>query len=213
MQRTGLRVLTVLATAGLGACGDSTGVNVELSEAEAAALAEAVVQAAVFATGSGPSQAPARAGGPQQAPYSSNASVSFVADCPLGGSVHVDGDVEVSGDDATGASRIALDVSHDHEGCVVETEDGVQFRFDGAPGLNLDFVIEADGAGEIGWEGVLAGALDWSNGEREGRCAIALEFGGLISDVANAIEVSLEGSVCRRTVSHSVSLTFDAGAP
>jgi hypothetical protein len=201
----------VIAAAALGACGDSTGIDVELSEAEAAALADAVVQAAIFATGSGPSQ-PAAVGGPQRAPYSSGASVSFMADCPAGGSVDVDGSVAVSGDDATGESRIELNVSHDHEGCIVESDDGVQFTFDGAPHLNFDFVIESDGAGEIGWEGVLAGALEWSNDEREGRCTIALQFGGLISDVESAIEVSLEGSVCSRAVSHSMSLDFETPA-
>jgi hypothetical protein len=204
--------LTVIANAALGACGDSTGVDVELSDAEAVALAEAVVQAAIFATGSGPSQAPAAVGGPQLAPYSSSASVSFAAECPLGGSVDVDGDVQVSGDDATGVSQIELNVTHDHQGCVVETDEGVQFTFDGAPALSFDLVIESDGAGEIGWSGELAGALDWANDEREGRCTIALAFAGLISDVTDVIEVSLEGSVCRRTVSHSVSLGVETPA-
>ena len=50
MKRTKLGVLSLIAAGALVACGDSTGVDVELSDAEAAALAEAVIQAAVFAT-------------------------------------------------------------------------------------------------------------------------------------------------------------------
>ncbi len=212
MRRTSLRILTVLGAVGLGACSDGTGVEVELTEAEAAALAEAVVQATMFTTGTGPAPAPAAVGGPQLAPYSYSESVSFTADCPLGGTVDVDGNVEVSGDDETDEGYIELSVTHDHEGCIVETDDGVEFTFDGAPSLGFDLLIESDGESEIGWSGELVGALDWSNEEHEGRCTIALAFAGSISDVEGAIEVSLEGSVCRRAVSHSWSLTVEEPA-
>jgi hypothetical protein len=205
MKRSKLGVMSLIAAGTLVACGDSTGVEVELSDAEAAALAEAVIQAAVFATATGPA-GPAPVSGPHAAPYSSQADVSFTADCLLGGSVAVDGSVDVSGDDETGAGRIELSVTHDHDGCVVESDNGVVFTFDGAPILGLDLVIESDGQGELGWAGTIAGAVDWATDEREGRCSIALDFAGLVSDVEDAIQISVEGAVCQRAVEVSWSL-------
>jgi hypothetical protein len=207
-----LRLLSLVAGAALGACGESTGVDVELSDVEAAALAEAVMQAAIFATSNG-TAGPALASGPQAAPYSSESNVSFTTECLLGGTVDVDGSVEASGDDETGEGRIELSVTHDHDGCMVASDDGVVFTFDGAPALSLDLVIESDGQSELGWSGTIGGAVDWATDEREGRCTIALAFAGLVSDVENAIEISVEGAVCQRSVELSWSLAVeDPGA-
>ena len=206
-MRTGFRILSVIAAGAFGACGDSTGLDVDLSEAEAAALAEAVMQVAISAT-NGPS-AVASVSGPQAAPYSSEANVSFTADCLLGGTVLVNGTLEVSGDDETGEGRVALSVSHDHAGCVVESENGVVFTFDGAPKLELALVLESDGEGELGWSGTIAGAVDWATDEREGRCTVALAFNGLVSEAESAIEVAVEGAVCQRAVDLSWSLAVE----
>jgi len=202
-----LRLFSLVAGAALGACGESTGVEVDLSEAEAAALAEAVMQAAIFATSNG--TGPALASGPAAAPFSSEGDVSFTAECLLGGTVDVDGSVEASGDDETGEGRIELSVTHDHQGCMVEAENGLVFTFDGAPALSLDLVLETDGESEVGWAGTIGGAVDWATEEREGRCTIALAFGGLVSNVENAIEISVEGQVCRRAVELSWSLSVE----
>lgn len=204
-MRTSIRLLSVVAAGVLGACGDGTGLDAELSEADAAALAEAVMQAAVSTTATGPAAA-APVSGPQAAPYASEASVSFTADCLLGGTVDVDGNIEVSGDDETGEGSLALSVSQNHSGCTVEAENGVVFTFDGAPRLELDLVIATDGVGELGWSGTIAGAVDWATNEREGRCTVALAFSGLVSDVENAIEIAVDGAVCQRAVELSWSL-------
>jgi hypothetical protein len=203
-----LRLLSLVASAALAACGESTGVEIELSEAEAAALAEAVVQSAIVATTNDLS-GPALASGPRPAPYSAEAAVAFTAGCLLGGSVRVDGSVEASGDYETGEGRIELSVTHDHQGCVVEADNGATFTFEGAPALSLDLVIERDGEGELNWAGTIGGAVDWATEEREGRCTVALAFAGLVSDVENAIEISVEGSVCQRAVELSWSLAVE----
>ncbi len=205
MNRTSLRILSVIAAGSLGACSDGTGVEVELSEAEAAALAEAVMQTAIFATANGSGGA-ALASGPLAAPYHSEGDVSFTVECAGGGTVAVNGAVDASGDDETGEGRIELTVTHDHEGCVVESDNGVVFTFDGAPRLALDLVIESDGESELGWSGTVEGAVDWTTDEREGRCSVDLAFAGLISDAEDAIAISVEGEVCRRAVELSWSL-------
>ena len=204
MKRS-LRILSIVAGTALGACGDSTGLDVELSEAEAAALAEAVMQNAIFTTASGPT-GPAQASGPAAAPYSSHMEVSFSAPCESGGTVDVDGEAEVSGDNETGEGRIELSVSHEHQGCVVEADNGVVFTFDGAPRLELDLVIESEGEAEVGWSGTIGGAVDWSTDERVGSCTVALTFSGLVSDAQDLIEISVEGAVCQRSVDLSWSL-------
>jgi hypothetical protein len=208
MKRTSLRVLSVIAAGALGACGNSTDVVVDLSEAEAQALAEAVVQAA-FLTSASEFSNPAPVGGPQMAPFAYDADVSFTAECPVAGTVAVDGSLEASGDDETGAGRIELSVTHDHNGCVIETDDGMVFTFDGAPDVSLGLVLEADGEGQFDWSGVLEGRVAWSNEEREGTCLLALEFGGSVSEVDQSIAVSVEGAVCGAVVEHSWSITLD----
>jgi hypothetical protein len=210
MKRTSLRILSVVAAGALGACGNSTDVEMDLSEAEAQALAEAVVQA-VFVTSASEFSSPAPVGGPQMAPFAYDADVSFTAECPVDGTVAVDGSVDVSGDDETGAGRIELTVTHDHDGCVVETEDGMVFTFDGAPDIDLGLVLEADGEGQFGWSGVLEGRVAWSTEELEGTCQLALEFGGAVSQVDQSIAVSIEGAVCGAVVEHSLSITVDIG--
>jgi hypothetical protein len=207
MRRTNLRVLTVLKAAVLCACGGSTDVVVDLSEAEAAALAEAVVQAAFVTSANAFSDAPAPVG-PAAAPFGFDADVSFTEACPLGGSVDVDGSVGLSGDDETNEGRIELAVRHDHAACVVEADDGTVFTFDGAPSVTLDLVLETDGVGQLDWSGVIEGRLAWSTEEREGTCPIALEFGGTVSEVEQSIAVSVDGTVCRAAVEHSWSLTL-----
>ena len=156
MKRTRLRILSVIAAGALSACSDGTGVEIELSEAEAAALAQAVMQAAILTTATGPN-APAEVGGPALAPYSSELDVSFTADCPLGGTVDVDGQVQASGDDETGEGRIELTVEHEHHGCMVESDEGIVFTFEGSPRLELDLAIESDGQEELGWSGTTSG--------------------------------------------------------
>lgn len=207
MRHATLRVLTLLATSALGACGDSIGVNTDLSEAEAAVLAEAVVQASMLATANGGSGA-APVGGPQAAPYAFSNRVSFTSGCPLGGGVGVTGSVDVSGDTETGQGRIELSVTHEHQGCVVQTDSGILFTFEGSPDLSLDMVLESDGVGEVAWNGLLEGAVAWTTEGGEGRCSIALRFSGLVSNLQDAIAISVVGTVCRRTVEHSWSLAF-----
>jgi hypothetical protein len=211
MKRTLVPCLRLLPlVAALGACGESTGIDVELSEAEAAALTEAVMQAAIFTTAIGPS-GPAQASVPRSAPYSSGADVSFTTECLLGGTVDIDGSVQASGDDETGEGRIELSVTQNHRGCMVEADNGVVFTFDGAPALSLDLAIQSDGDSELGWSGTVAGAVDWATEEREGRCTIALAFAGSISEVEQAIEISVEGQVCRQAVEISWSLEMGEG--
>lgn len=205
MRSSTVRILSVIAAGALGACSDGTGPEVELTEAEAAVLAEAVMQAAVLTTATG-SGAPAQVGGPLAAPFSSQLDVSFTADCPLGGTVDVNGEVQVSGDDETGQGRIELAVEHEHHGCMIESEDGVVFTFEGSPQLELDLVIELDGEEELGWSGTIAGAVEWSNEEREGRCSVALGFEGLVSGAEETLAISVGGTVCRQAVDVSWSV-------
>jgi hypothetical protein len=206
MRRGTVRILAVLAAGALGACGDDgLGPETELTEAEAAVLAEAVMQAAILttATNTGGPQA-----GPARAPFSTTVDVSFTAECPLGGTVDVAGEVHASGDDETGEGLLELSVEHKHHGCVVESEDGTVFTFEGSPQLEVGLAIEFDGEEELGWSGAIGGGVEWSNEELAGRCNVDLAFDGLVSGAEETLSISVEGTVCRQAIDLSWSLAL-----
>lgn len=205
VNRSSIRALMTMGIIAFGACGDSTDVGVDLTEQEATALAGAVLQSAVLASNNVPG-GPAPVGGPQAAPVAFDGEVSFTAACPLGGSVAVDGSVDFQGDNETGQGRLELAVSHEHNGCVVESDGGLVFTLDGSPRVTLGLVLENDGLGQLVWTGSLAGVIDWANEGREGTCAIDLDFAGAASDVEDSIAFGVEGTVCRTAVTHSWSL-------
>lgn len=194
-----------MAALACGACGDSTGVTGDqLSEAEAAQLATAVLSAAMATTESG--QGPALAEGPQAAPISLSYEVDFEAACELGGSVAVEASLELEGDDEAEGGRIEYSMRQVHEGCVVASEEGIVFTLDGAPDVEGTVVIESDGLGSIAIMGNLEGRVEWETEGRSGACPMVLAFGGEASEIEETGAFAVEGSICGVDIEYSGSI-------
>jgi hypothetical protein len=179
---------------GLVACGDSgTEVGDQLTEAEAAAIAEFIMTSTLDATNS----AQASPEGPSMAPYNYESRVELSAPCPHGGTVDVAADVTISGDTEIPGGVIAMNMVEVHKSCVGQDEEtGQMFTLDGRPDLTVDFTLESNAAGDMGLGGSFLGRIAWQTEGRSGECEIDVTFTGSGSQATGASSGSVSGSVC-----------------
>jgi hypothetical protein len=203
MTRRTFGLLALAASLGLGACGDS-GVDVgtdELTESEAAAIAQLIMSSTIAAANS----AQASPEGPAMAPYNFESDVDFDAPCPLGGSVGVAAHVTVSGDTEVQGGLIAMAMTQTHKSCVGQSEEtGQQFTLNGNPNLAAEFRVESDAESNIELSGSFQGAIAWESDGRSGSCDISMTFTGSGNQLTGASSSSVSGSVCGVSVTEEV---------
>ena len=129
----------------------------DLSQAEAEALAE-VVGAQVINGAFGASQRGSAAAGPAAATVNYEESVSYVAECELGGTVDVAADYEGQMDDETGEGTLSFTMTQIHDGCMGESDNGTIFTFDGAPSVTAQLDMEV-GEEMFSFDGSYDGAV------------------------------------------------------
>ena len=209
MMQNNIR-LSALAAAVVvfGACGETTEIiGDELTEAEAAVLAEGIVAATFMSADDVPATAPSL-DGPATVPFSFSSEMEADLECELGGMVSVAASFEVEGDTESEAGSAEFEMTQIHDGCVVEGEDEVQFTLWGNPSLAAAFSLENNGEGVVEWGGSIEGTVDWASGDREGTCSVDLEFGGRLAHNAEeeSIAGDLEGSICGVTLLREFSI-------
>ncbi|MDZ7778559.1 MAG: hypothetical protein U5R14_01305 [Gemmatimonadota bacterium] len=203
MNRMHVRGVGLALLVAVGACGDSATdvVTDELSEAEAAALAE-VMSENVFATWQQDQGQAAMA--PSLATF--ERSVQLEASCELSGSVSVSGDVVMETSETSEDVTIDYTVTQVHQSCVGESEDGVRFTLDGAPDVTANFTVEA-GEDLVTLDGGYAGSVDWSTDDKQGTCSVDVTFTAEVSQAGQSGSVTMSGSVCGVSFSDSVSFS------
>jgi hypothetical protein len=202
MDVKSLRIVACAAVLGVAACGESaTDVLGDLTQAEAAALAEVVGATLLTSAVEVPTEDPE--GGPAAAPFSGSGSIDAEAPCALGGTVSVSGTLSYEGDDETGEVEADLAVTQVHHGCVAESQDGTRFTLTGAPQIaaTLSLLVSEN---TLSMTGSYAGAVGWETDGREGTCSIDIEFSIDMSGESGA--ASMSGSVCGADVSHSLNV-------
>lgn len=187
------------------ACGDSvTEVVGDLTQAEAEALAE-VVAGTVLSTWEGEGAAATAARGPSLATY--NQQLSLEAPCEFGGSVAIDGEIDVvTNDETEELESLEYTVTQAHSGCVAESGDGVRFTLDGAPNVTANLLVLAEGD-LISMDGSYSGAVDWSTDGKEGTCTLSVEFSMDLNVAAETGSATMSGTVCGMSFSNSVDVT------
>ena len=191
---------------GLAACGDSgTGPDEdELTEEEFEALLEVMVAlsdigiGAVAAPGPGPAavlQAFGTAALAQQFDIDPT-----TVDCPLGGSVLLEGTAIIDDE----AEQLDMALTLTHQSCRASAQSsGLQFTLDGNPDVDYEFFIDFDDD-DFDMEIDQNGSIEWSTGGRSGTCDIDvhMEFVGNLANQDFSGFVS--GTVCGRDASGSV---------
>jgi hypothetical protein len=195
-----------MATLAFAACGDSTGVVGDLTEAEAAELA-AVLFTTVFTSAAAVPEGPATASGPQMAPYSYTREAELTVECELGGVVAAAAFLDAEGDTESEAGRLEYTMTLVHDGCTGASPNGVVFTLDGSPNVTVHLVAENDGQGNIVLESSLEGGIDWSaEGRDGGSCGIALAIYGEIDQNEGTIAFDVAGVICRLSIEESLSV-------
>lgn len=209
MRRTRVGTIALLATLGLGACGDgATAPGATLSGPEAEAIATFLMTSSLDASDQGFAAAPA-ATDPltARAVVDIDETVTAVIPCPLGGSVAVSQAVVGSVDTETGAMDLDAAQVQTHQDCAARDQEGsFDFVLNGAPDVNTSLTLSVDGLGALDMGGSMTGAIDWSSGDRSGTCSLTMEFSGGM-DANGAASFTLAGSICGVDVTQSVSVT------
>jgi hypothetical protein len=209
MRRNKVGILSLLATVGLGACGDDGAGpdTTTLSEQESAELVAFILGESFSASG-------VQVSGQQveDNPLLARAIVEFddsqtiVASCPLGGSVTVDMSAAGYIDDASAAFEIDASQVQTHDACSGQGENGFQFTVDGAPNLATDIYMTQDESGQNAMaEGSIAGGVMWTAGQRSGTCLLDVSFS--LSTSAESGNFSIAGSACGHSMTRDVSVS------
>lgn len=179
----------------------------ELTAVEAAELAAILGALAVdqgfSASTSGTASAPAA--GPSAVPITFSTSVSFVADCPLGGAVDVDADLAGTLDAETGAVATTMTVVQTHAACVAEGgETGTLFTLDGAPSVIVAMALESNAqSGDFTVGATFDGTVTWASEGRSGTCSMDLDIDTSGNNVTGVGTSTVTGSICGITVNQT----------
>ena len=198
--------LTLVAAATLAACGDGpVSVGDPLTDAEAAALGEAVFASAMSNTAS---PQPAVVGGPQAVPVSVDQDVELTGPCELGGTVDIDGSVSYQADTETEAFSLDYTVTMVHHDCVAMAESNEQvFTLNGADDVTFQFSMSSTGE-SFELDGGMEGNVAWESDGRSGQCYIEVAFSGDASQIGTEPEgaFTFEGEICGNTIEQNVTV-------
>jgi hypothetical protein len=205
MNRMHVRGGALALLLSLAACGDSaTDVVGNLTEAEAEALAEVVAGTVVSTWETGGASATA-ARSPALATF--NQQVSLDAPCEFGGTVAINGEIDiVTNDETEELESLEYTVTQAHAGCVAESQDGIRFTLDGAPNVTANLVVLAEGDA-VAMNGSYSGAVDWATDGKAGTCTLSVEFSLDLNVVAETGSATMAGTVCGMSFSNSVSVS------
>jgi len=213
MQRNKVGILTLAAAIALGACSDSTEPEMDpITEAEAAELASFLMGQSFGATGMPVTFQEIARMDPGARPPLARARIDFdqtvteTGACPLGGSVEVTGAVDGFSDDETGEFQIDATQTQVYSACAAQGESGdFSFTLNSAPSVVSDFYLAMDPQGDMMALGFVEGALDWTSGDRSGRCDIDFEFD--IETEGQNLSMSASGVVCNVTLEQNINVT------
>lgn len=212
MRRNKVGILSFAAVVVLGGCSDSTEPEMDpLTEAEATQIASFLMTQSVGSTAMPVGLHELAAWEPGN-PLLALARVDFdetrteTAACPLGGSVEVTAAVDGFVDDETGVFEVDATQTQVYTGCVGQGESGdFTFTLDSAPSVTSDFFVGVDAQENLTAFGYMMGTLDWSAGDRSGRCEIDFQFD--LETEGQNMTLSTSGVVCNVTLEQNVSIT------
>lgn len=212
-RRSKVAILTVAAGLAVGACTESSTLPKEdnLTEFEAAQLATFLIDRSFNATGAeigAQSAADPKIGTfpVALARVGFDETHTLFAECPLGGSVEVEQTVDGFIDEATAEYEINAAQTQVYTGCTAANEAGdFQFILESAPEIVANLSIAQDANLNLTGSGAVFGAVDWTAGERFGRCDIDFQFS--LTGEPGRGTFSASGSICGVSFTQNASVT------
>lgn len=205
-------VLTIaFVSVGLVACSDDpTEVTGELTEQEAAELAEVIFSQGFGFGSSSFDDASTFTGDPD---LQATAGVPFGpidlgpedVPCQFGGIVTLEGTIEGDLDQETGAGTMDLSLTQVHDDCGVRSESGTDFTLNGNPNTSMDLGIDMTETGDFTMTGTFGGGIAWLTGGRSGTCTIDLTIDASGNFETEGFSGSVSGTVCGRSVNEPIS--------
>lgn len=204
MKKNTVRLFSLLAALAVAGCGDATGVTGDLTEAEAADLANLIFQLGFL--NSQTLGTPQAVDGPARVIETFTETVQTTASCPQGGTVGLDATLDFAYDSDTGDSSVDYSITQTHTDCAGQGPQGHSFTLNGNP--NVTFGLTADTnvqSTSTTWSGGMNGGLSWESDGGSGSCTVALEYSG--SSAGQSASFSMSGTVC----GHSISQNYSVG--
>jgi len=194
----------VVCVAG-AACGDGpTEVVGGLTQSELEALAEVVGASVVSTLGN----EDGRMAGSSRTPSAAvrlERELNFTADCALGGSLAVSGQLDANVDQAARTGTLEYSLTQIHQECRVASQDGVVFTLTGAPHVTASLLAHAADR-VLSVEGAYQGAVAWSTEDKEGLCSLSVELDVVLDFSGASASAAMSGTVCGVLFSRTVSL-------
>ena len=194
--------LVLTLSAGLAACGDDDPTDPggdDLTEAEAAVMMEALVEAGGFGLDD------LSGGGPAAVEFEFE--VDDTAPCPGGGNIHVQGTLSGDADQETGFGSYDWVFTQTHDDCTAQApSDGSTWTFDGSPNVVLDLDIDVSET-TFAMDGVQQGAIAWASGGKNGTCQINVSYSFSGDQGANTFTGTVSGTICGFSVDESIEIS------
>jgi hypothetical protein len=201
-------IASLYAVVGLTACKDFTASGDPLTQAEANALAEAIMNEGFPGTG-GVGTAPAAAPGAQAAPADRiTITLNTSGPCEGGGTVGLAGSMTFDGSQQTQTGTLEYDFTMTPNACVVTAEGNKTFTLTGDPNLRAEGSMDFSPTGFQG-DFTYKGKFAWTSSDgRAGACGVNLESHVAISGngTSGTASATLTGSVCGVTVNKNVTI-------
>lgn len=199
ISATFFRRASVVLAAFTVACGDSTGPNANLSEAEVSDMLDAMSAVASF--GSDPQ---ASSGGSGASLQMSNltVNVSQTVSCPSGGSTSVSGTATY--DEAAGT--MTTQVTQTFSSCAATSSEGRVWTFNGNPSIVTNVSASYnETTGAFSMTATQVGGIRFSSNVGSGSCQINLTL--TISGDQDSFAGTLSGSACGHDIEQSIEVT------
>ncbi|MEJ2540306.1 MAG: hypothetical protein P8188_10080 [Gemmatimonadota bacterium] len=213
MRGSKIGILTAVAGLALGACAETSTLPKEddLTRFEASQMASFLIGRSFAATGVDVNAQTVADPDVDRLPLAL-ARVTFderhtlTGECPLGGSVEVAQSVDGFVDDETYESEINAAQTLIFLECAGEGSSGdFTFTLNSSPDVMATLSIAQDAEGLSTGSGAVTGAVDWTAGDRFGRCEIDFQF-SMEGSAGNA-SFSASGVICDISFSQTVAVT------
>ena len=199
------KLLLVLATVALTACGENAPDPIQLSEAQALDMMDALAATGAMDVGTELSVAKAPEANVEAAmnivAMAVTSTINATAPCPNGGTAGVNGTGTINDDE----TQITAQVTQTFSNCRSTSSEGTVWMFNGAPSIVTNLSMTSNpSTGAFTLNLSQTGALDVTGPDASGRCVINFTINATGNENDDSGSITVSGSVCGVTFEQTV---------